>query len=54
MSSIKPEMINEFLAIVGEEISSSDAEKFLQGQLSCDVKEVNAQQSRLGAYCNHI
>lgn len=29
-----------------------DAEKFLQGQLTCDVREVNAQQYRLGAHCD--
>lgn len=29
-----------------------DAEKFLQGQLSCDLKEVSALGSRLGAHCN--
>jgi folate-binding protein YgfZ len=34
-------------------ISGPDAEKFLQGQLTCDVRDVNEQQSRLGAYCNH-
>jgi tRNA-modifying protein YgfZ len=29
-----------------------DAEKFLQGQLSCDMKDVSALGSRLGAHCN--
>lgn len=29
-----------------------EAEKFLQGQLTCDVREVNEQQSSLGAHCN--
>lgn len=33
-------------------ISGNDAEKFLQGQLTCDVREVNEQQTRLGAHCN--
>lgn len=31
----------------------SDAEKFLQGQLTCDVREVSELQSRLGAHCDH-
>ena len=34
------------------QISGTDAEKFLQGQLSCDMKEVTQQGSRLGAHCN--
>ena len=29
-----------------------DSEAFLQGQLSCDLKEVKLQGSRLGAHCN--
>ncbi len=29
-----------------------DAEKFLQGQLSCDLKQVSGLGSRLGAHCN--
>ncbi len=33
-------------------ISSADAAKFLQGQVTCDVREVTEQQSRLGAWCN--
>jgi len=28
-----------------------DAEKFLQGQLTCDMREVSANGSRLGAHC---
>ena len=34
------------------QISGSDAEKFLQGQLTCNVHEVDAMQSRLGAHCD--
>ena len=34
-------------------ITGHDAEKFLQGQLTCDMREVTTTQSRLGAYCNH-
>lgn len=34
------------------QISGSNAEKFLQGQLTCDVREVDAMQSRLGAHCD--
>ena len=34
------------------QVSGTDAEKFLQGQLSCDMKEVSQLGSRLGAHCN--
>lgn len=30
----------------------ADAEAFLQGQLTCDVRQITAQYSRLGAYCS--
>jgi folate-binding protein YgfZ len=33
-------------------ISGSDATKFLQGQLSCDVNALQPGDSTLGAYCN--
>lgn len=33
-------------------IEGADAETFLQGQTTCDVREVTHQQSRLGAICN--
>ncbi len=33
-------------------ITGLDAAKFLQGQLTCDVREVTEQQSRLGAHCD--
>lgn len=33
-------------------ISGADAAKFLQGQVTCDVREVSETQSRLGAICN--
>lgn len=33
-------------------ISGLDAAKFLQGQLTCDVREVTDTQSRLGAHCD--
>jgi folate-binding protein YgfZ len=33
-------------------IKGPDAEKFLQGQLTCDVREVSQGQARLGAHCN--
>lgn len=29
-------------------VSGIDAEKFLQGQFSCDIREVNSEQSRMG------
>jgi tRNA-modifying protein YgfZ len=34
------------------EIEGPDAERFLQGQLTCDVRDIDAGHSRLGAYCN--
>ncbi len=34
-------------------VSGPDAAKFLQGQLTCDVREITPTQSGLGAYCNH-
>lgn len=34
------------------QISGKNAKQFLQGQLTCDVEEVNQQQSRLGAHCD--
>lgn len=33
-------------------ISGKDAKPFLQGQLTCDLEEINAKQSRLGAHCD--
>lgn len=33
-------------------VSGTDAKKFLQGQLTCNLEEVSPSQSRLGAYCN--
>ncbi|MGC1854989.1 MAG: hypothetical protein WA659_06435 [Candidatus Aquirickettsiella sp.] len=33
-------------------ISGKDAMPFLQGQLTCDLEEINAEQSRLGAHCD--
>lgn len=33
-------------------ISGSDADKFLQGQLTCDVLGIKLGQSTLGAYCS--
>lgn len=32
--------------------SGKDAKRFLQGQLTCDLEEINANQSRLGAHCD--
>lgn len=34
------------------DVIGPDAEKFLQGQLSCDVADVSAGRSLLGAHCN--
>lgn len=34
------------------QVSGPNAEKFLQGQLSCHLAEVTATESRLGAHCN--
>jgi folate-binding protein YgfZ len=33
-------------------ITGFDSEKFLQGQLSCDMREVASDRSRLAAHCN--
>jgi folate-binding protein YgfZ len=33
-------------------ISGDDAATFLQGQLTCDIRELNDQRHGLGAYCN--
>lgn len=33
-------------------INGLDAKKLLQGQLTCDIEEVTATQSRVGAHCN--
>ncbi|MDF2866706.1 MAG: folate-binding protein YgfZ [Gammaproteobacteria bacterium] len=33
-------------------VQGPDAEKFLQGQLTCDVREITEQQTRLAAHCN--
>jgi folate-binding protein YgfZ len=34
-------------------VSGQDAEKFLQGQITCDVTQVTITKSSLGAICNH-
>ncbi|BBB27415.1 CAF17-like 4Fe-4S cluster assembly/insertion protein YgfZ [Amphritea japonica] len=34
------------------DVVGPDAEKFLQGQLSCDIAQVSAGRSLLGAHCN--
>ncbi|OIZ94207.1 hypothetical protein A1D18_04955 [Candidatus Rickettsiella isopodorum] len=34
------------------QVSGKDAKPFLQGQLTCDVEEINAKQSQLGAHCD--
>ena len=34
------------------DVIGPDAEKFLQGQLSCDVQKVSAGKSLLGSHCN--
>ncbi len=33
-------------------ITGIDAKKFLQGQLTCNLDEINSSQSRKGAHCN--
>jgi folate-binding protein YgfZ len=33
-------------------VSGKDADKFLQGQITCNVHDINANQSSLGAICN--
>jgi folate-binding protein YgfZ len=34
------------------QVSGPDAKKFLQGQLTCNLDEVDSSHSRLGAHCN--
>lgn len=34
------------------QVSGQNSQNFLQGQFTCDVREVTPTQSRLGAYCN--
>jgi len=34
-------------------VTGRDATTFLQGQATCDIREINATTSRLGAICNH-
>lgn len=34
-------------------LTGEKAATFLQGQLTCDLREINENQSRLGAHCNH-
>lgn len=34
-------------------ISGKNAKKLLQGQLTCDLDEVNSEVAKLGAHCNH-
>lgn len=38
---------------VAIDVVGPDSKTFLQGQLSCDLDEVDLQQWRLGAHCNH-
>lgn len=52
MSAAQPSTIIELNHLSLLAISGPDAEKFLQGQLTCDVREVTSQQSRLAAHCN--
>lgn len=34
-------------------ITGTDSAKFLQGQLTCNMQDITAQQSRIGAHCTH-
>jgi tRNA-modifying protein YgfZ len=34
------------------QINGKDTKQFLQGQLTCNLEEINAEQSRLGAHCD--
>ncbi|NVK40943.1 MAG: folate-binding protein YgfZ [Oceanospirillaceae bacterium] len=44
---VTPLLHQSLMSVIGP-----DADKFLQGQLSCDMKDVSALGSRLGAHCN--
>lgn len=43
-------MLTQFAIITS---TDDNVEGFLQGQLTCDMSEINETQSRLAAYCNH-
>lgn len=47
---------NNFIATLEDQtlirVSGIDAQNFLQGQMTCDMREITPQQSRLGAICN--
>ncbi len=48
-------MVTDFICSVPQRVilaSGQKAESLLQGQLTCDVREVTAAQSRLAAHCN--
>ncbi len=40
------------IALETLKISGPEAQSFLQGQLTCDMQQINAEQSHMGAYCN--
>ena len=55
-SSIEPSSTTPYLVALQQQglltINGPDAAKFLQGQVTCDVRELEGQQSRIGAQCN--
>lgn len=49
-------MFNKFIPLTNFgliKISGPDTEKFLQGQLTCDVRDASQQKNCLGAHCDH-
>ncbi|MBZ4193554.1 MAG: folate-binding protein [Candidatus Contendobacter sp.] len=62
-NTVEPEP--EQLAVTKDAVSSAlcdagliavrgpDADSFLQGQLTCDIREVTLERSLIGAYCSH-
>lgn len=52
-SPLKSEMGVLDLSYLGLlKITGEDAKKFLQGQLTCNLEEISATETRLGAHCN--
>ncbi len=50
--SSKPIMVDLTTAYGLIEVSGKDASTFLQGQLTCDIRQITALQGGFSAYCN--
>jgi folate-binding protein YgfZ len=49
---VKPDKLLQLSHLGLIKAAGPDAEKFLQSQLTCDLREVDEDNTRLGAYCN--